>query len=179
AFAAVSASKLGSNVNYFLEPLAAAALLTPHAITWILQGPAGKALLTAVIVVILIPPISFIVYGLTHPSFHNEFEVRGLVQKTTTALLTDSPRLAFESKRQFLIDPFALTYLEREGKRNSTPVAEMVDRKEFQYVILTLPVENPSSWQGSRRLPDQVLESIRKQYRFDRILDDYYIYVPK
>jgi hypothetical protein len=178
AFASVSASKLGSNVNYFLEPLAAAALLAPHAIWWILRSPVGKALLIAMILVLTIPPVSFILYGLTHANFHNEFEIRGIVSKTTTPLLTDSPRLAFESKQQFLIDPFALTYLEREGKWNSTPVAEMVDRKEFQYVILTLPVENPSSWQGSKRLPDKVLESIRKQYRFDRILDDYYVYVP-
>jgi hypothetical protein len=178
-FAVISSSKLGSNINYYLEPLAAACLLVPAGIRFAMDTPKGGVLFVALILVLSIPPLSIIAYSLQNPGFRAEQNIRKLAQGADGPLLTDNPRLAFLSRQQFLIDPFPFGYLERQGRWDSKEPVSMLDQHRIPLVILTLPVEDSLSWQGAKRLPLPIIDAVKRNYTLQQKLDGYYVYTPR
>lgn len=179
ALAAVSSSKLGSNINYYLEPLAVSCLLVPSGIRVLTNGSKGSLVVCALIVVLSLPAMGIIVYSLQNPGFRADKNIRSLVQKTEGPLLTDSPRLAFLSRQQFLIDPFPFSYLEKQGRWDSADVVAMLDQHRIPLVVLNLPIEDSLSWQGAKRLPLTIIDAVKRNYTLHDRTDSYYVYTPK
>jgi len=180
-FAILSSSKLGSNVNYFIEPLAACCLLVPaglRSMIDIFRGP-RSAFLIAAFVVLLIPSINFMAHTLVSLKFPSETAIRQQVTDAKGLIITDNPRFALISRQPFLLEPFPLSYMEKTGKWSSSGITEMLENHKIEMVVLTLPVENALSWQGFKRLPVPVLGAIEKYYRYDRTVDGYYVYLPQ
>lgn len=177
--AVVSSSKLGSNINYYLEPLAAACLLVPCGVRSIATLPKGTVLAAVLIVVLSVPPLSILVYSIGNPGFRKEKNVRELAQGVDGPLLTDSPRLGLISREQFFIDPFPFGYLERQGKWDSKEAVSMLDQHQIPMVILTLPIEDSSSWQGAKRLPLSIIAAVKRNYTLRQRVDGYHVYAPR
>lgn len=181
SFAILTSSKLGSNVNYFIEPLSAACLLVPaglRSMISLFRGP-QRAFLIAAFLVLLIPSINFMSHSLNTLHFENETDIRRRVVELNGLLITDNPRFALISKQPFLLEPFPLSYMEKTGKWSSTDIVEKLRSQEIKLVVLTLPVENAFGWQGFKRLPIPVLGAIQKYYKYDGTLNGYHVYVPK
>jgi len=159
-----------------VEPLAAGCLLVPTGIRSLLQEK--KGLLVALFAVLLIPQIHFLVQSIQNPRFRNEAQIQNVVEKAEGFVLTDNPRLAVLSDRPFFVDPLVLTTLEMAGKWDSGGIRDLLLRCEIPLVILSLPVDQSLSWQGTKRLPQKVIGAIRQNYRLCSRIDGYYIYEP-
>jgi Dolichyl-phosphate-mannose-protein mannosyltransferase len=181
AFAILASSKLGSNMNYFIEPLAASCLLVPAGLRSMIdlfRGP-RSAFLIAAFVVLLIPAINFMGHTLANLKFPNENAIQQQVTAAKGLIITDNPRFALISRQPFMLEPFPLSYMERAGKWDSSRITEMLRDHQIEMAVLTLPVENALGWQGFKRLPASVLGAIEKYYRLDRTIDGYYVYLPQ
>ena len=181
SFAILTSSKLGSNVNYFIEPLAAGCLLVPGGLRSLINLHPGtpRVFLATAFLVLMLPSINFMAHSLIKLRFSQESYVRKQITELEGVIITDNPRFALMSHRPFLLEPFPLSYMEKTGKWSSKEIVEMLQKHEVELVVLTLPVENPLSWQGFKRLPEPVLAGIEKYYRYDGTLDGYHLYLPK
>jgi hypothetical protein len=180
AFAIFSSSKLGSNLNYFIEPLAAGCLLVPVGLGSMISQPSPqRAFLVAAFVVLLIPSINFMAHSIQTLHFNDEEPIRQRVLEEKGLIITDNPHFALISRQPFLLEPLLLSYMEKAGKWSSQGIVEMMRKHEIELIVLTLPVENALSWQGFKRLPAAVLAAIQKYYRLEQKLNGYYVYVPK
>lgn len=177
--AAFSSLKLGSNVNYYLEPMVAGCLLIPAGIRQLVQMTKGSFVLVILILVLQIPQLNATIYRFRNPNFRDEGTVRALVRSVDAPVLTDSPRLAVLSKQQFLIDPFSLSYLEKLGKWDSSELVSLLENRQIGMVVLSVPIERSLSWQGATRLPSRAIDAVKNNYDFQRLIDGYYVYVPK
>ncbi len=177
----ITCSRLGSSLNYFLEALAASCLLVPSGLRT-MEG-ALKNLLRPVLpvlaLVLLLPSILFLCYSVQEVRFQEMQSIRKLVLEAKGLVISDNSRLALLSRDSFFIDPFQLSYLEKAGKWNVQGLADLLRRHEIEYVVLSRPIEQPMTWQGLARLPDGVINAVRSDYVFLRLVDNYYVYVAK
>jgi len=180
-WALFSSAKLGSNVNYFIEPLAAACLLAPPALEALRKNRStvACALVAGAAAVLLLPSLSYRVNALETLKFDRDTQARSAVKSTQGLVLTDIPRLALAGRTPILIEPLPLSYLENAGRWNSAPLLDLMDKGSISLVVLTSPVEQASTWQGLTRLPKSVLNKIREKYRLQMRLGDRFFYVPK
>lgn len=180
-YAILCTAKLGSNVNYFIEPLAAGCLLVPMGLHSLANSDhkSVRAFVAAAFLILLLPSINFMTHSLRTLHFSNERLVSQKVKETRGLILTDNPRFALISRQPFLIDPFPMSYLEKSGKWDSTRILKMLQDGQIEMIVLTLPVENALGWQGFKRIPVSILASIQRYYRYDVTLDGYFIYLPR
>gem|GEM_PF-2328699 len=181
AWALFSSAKLGSNVNYFIEPLAAACLLAPSALEALRKNRSrvAGALIAGAAAVLLLPSLSYRINALETLKFDRDEQARSAVNSTRGLVLTDIPRLALAGRTPILIEPLPLSYLENAGRWNSAPLLDLMDKGGVSLVVLTSPVEQASTWQGLTRLPKSVLNKIREKYGLQMRLGDRFFYVPK
>jgi len=185
--AILSSAKLGSGVNYFLEPLMAGCLLVAPGIQaisrFIAQGDRARiyfrSLLAAVFWVLMIPPFNYLLQTLRNPWVPSETEVRQLVRAASGPVITENARLCLISRIPMLGDPFTLSALELRGLWSSRELVQMLQKHQIEYVILYSPIERPSTWQGFNRLPESVINTVRLEHRFLNVIDHHYVYVPK
>lgn len=180
-YAILCTTKLGSNVNYFIEPLAVGCLLVPTGLRSLINsdGKSLRAFVAAAFLILLFPSINFMIHSLRTLHFSNERLVSKKVMETQGPIITDNPRFALISRKSFFIDPFPMSYLEKKGKWDSTRIVEMLQSGQIEMIVLTLPVENALSWQGFKRIPESILAAIQKYYRYEITLDGYSIYLPR
>lgn len=168
--------KLGSNTNYFIETLFLFSILSGKTIEEILK--ANKKIFFCIFLFPIVFYLIVITNTLSNRSFKMERGIRALISKEEKILLTDSPRLAFLSKKPFLIDPFNLSYLEKKGKWSSEKIEEIFKKGEI-FAVLTSPIEKPLKWQRNTRLPKGVIKLVKEYTYPHKIVDDYVIYFPK
>ena len=173
-------AKVGSSMNYLLEPLAAACLLIPAALQRSLESSEiSKAFLTAAFVILAIPQINFLKFTLDTLHFRNDDSAKRIAAQATGLVISDNPRISVSSPKPFLVDPYVYSYLESEGKWDSSELLSMISSGKVQYLILLAPLEHPLTWQGVTRLPYGVVKTCSAEFRQTAMVNDYYLYVRK
>lgn len=173
-------AKVGSSMNYLLEPLAAACLLIPAALQRGLESSViSKTCLTAAFVILAIPQINFLKFTLDTLHFRDDSSAKRIAAQATGLVISDNPRISVSSKKPFLVDPYVYSYLESEGKWDSSELLSMIKSGNVQYLILLAPLERPIKWQGVTRLPVGVVKACSEEFRQTAMVDDYYLYVRK
>jgi hypothetical protein len=171
-------AKTGSAVNYFIEPLIGASLLAPLTVQAASELRLMRIMLITTVWVLMFPQFNFLIRSLQTLQFPVETEVRTLVTHADGHVLSDSPRLAFLAPDPIFLDALNLSFMELQGRWNSDGLVQMLRNRQIQYVILTAPVEQSSTWQGFHRFPEKLLQTIQSDCRLWRIVDGYYVYIP-
>lgn len=173
-------AKVGSSMNYLLEPLAASCLLIPAALKRGLESlTISKTILTAAFVILAIPQINFLKFTLDTLHFKNDESAKKIAAQATGLVISDNPRISVSSQKPFLVDPYVYSYLESEGKWDSSDLLSMIKNGSVQYLILIAPLERPMKWQGVTRLPGGVVKACSDEFRQTAMVNDYYLYVRK
>lgn len=173
-------AKVGSSMNYLLEPLAASCLLIPAALKRALEESSiSKVCLTAAFVILAIPQINFLKFTLDTLHFKNDESAKMIASQATGLVISDNPRISVSSRKPFLVDPYVYSYLESEGKWDSSELLSMIRSGKVQYLILLAPLERPLTWQGVTRLPRGVVKTCSEEFRQTAMVNDYYLYVRK
>ena len=173
-------AKVGSSMNYFLEPLAASCLLIPAALKRGLEASSiSKTCLTAALLILAVPQINFLKFTLDTLHFKNDESAKVIASQATGLVISDNPRISVSSRKPFLVDPYVYSYLESEGKWDSSELLSMIRSGKIQYLILLSPLERPLTWQGVTRLPRGVVKTCSEEFRQTAIVNDYYLYVRK
>jgi hypothetical protein len=129
--------------------------------------------------VLMLPAFNYLLHTLQTLRFRSEAQVQELVRQSPGFVLSDNARLFLVSQAPMLGDPFTLSCLETRGLWSSKELVGMLRRHQIQYVVLYMPIEEPSSWQGFKRLPASAIQIIQSEYRFLKVVDGYYVYVPR
>ncbi len=170
--------KLGSDLNYFLEPLAAVCLLIPFTLETMEkeQGSRLSAVLLLACVIWAVPQINYRANALETRQVADEGRVRALVSEFDGLVVTDSPRLAYLSRSPFLIDPYQFASLQTAGKWDPGPLLKMLEEGQVGLAVLRSPPESPATWQGQPRLPKGVAEIIQRNFARTGTLDGFLLY---
>lgn len=180
SLAIFATAKVGSSMNYLLEPLAAACLLIPAALQRGLESSViSKTCLTAAFVILAIPQINFLKFTLDTLNFRDDEAAKRIAAQATGLVISDNPRISISSSKPFLVDPYVYSYLESEGKWDSSELLSMIKSGKVQYLILLAPLERPLTWQGVTRLPRGVVKVCSEEFRQTAMVNDYYLYVRK
>jgi hypothetical protein len=173
-------AKVGSSMNYLLEPLAASCLLIPAALKrGIESSTISKTILTAAFIILAIPQINFLKFTLDTLNFRNDESAKKIAAQATGFVISDNPRISVSAKKPFLVDPYVYSYLESEGKWDSSELISLIKNGDVQYLILIAPLERPMKWQGVTRLPAGVVKACSEAFRQTAMVNDYYLYVRK
>lgn len=144
----LTAGKIGAAVNYFLEPLAAACLMTGVAVQWLggrLHSWPGKAAWVAAWLVLVSAPA----YALVRPEVDQYWPYRlsrekiiaggnealALVRAAKGDILSEDSGLPLLAGRRLLLDPHKMTSLFRDGVWNQRPLIEDIERRRFALII--------------------------------------------
>lgn len=180
SLAILTSAKLGSNTNYFIEPLAAGCLLIPGALKRGLESVAiSRTLVAALFVVLALPQINFLAHTLNSLQLKRDESARKIAVEATGLVVSDNPRISLESRNPFFMDPYVYSYLEIQGKWESSELVSMIKNGKIQYLILHSPLDHPLTWQGVTRLPASVIQACSEEFRQANVADGYFIYVRK
>lgn len=179
---AVGGSALaGANVNHYLEPGLAWALLAPVGVRrlgrdW--RPGAGAGGLAAVVVLVLLLPSLDIqrwnMLGAEPPDYRR---LADLVRERR--VLTDLPYVGARSRAPELLDSVPLAYLERVGVWSAHALVGAVEAREYDLVILHLTLEDPR-WAAARypTVGPPLRAAIARNYAFCFETDSNYVYAP-
>lgn len=176
AFACAGAllvGKVGSSQNYFLEAVAAGALLFALAIARS-EGPLRRLLLVAAaagpLLATTVPwarPLElrlnpFPAMGRTPAGDDRRAgdEVARAVAETPGEVLVEDAGFAVRAGKRVWAHPLVLGYLEEEGRYDPAPLAEMIRRREFGAIVLSYNFLSPSlrAAVGEAYRPERVIE---------------------
>jgi hypothetical protein len=179
-WALITSAKIGSSANYFVESLAAGCLLIPAFLKRNIES-AGvpRAILPALFIVLALPQINFLVHTLNTLQFHHNESARKLASEAKGFVISDNPRIALASRRPFLVDPYAYSYLETGGHWDSSELVSMIKSGKIQYLILLSPLDRPLTWQGVTRLPPGIIKACSEEFKKAGLIDNYSVYVRK
>jgi hypothetical protein len=170
--------KLGSDLNYYLEPMAAACLLIPFTLET-MEKEEGSRIGTVLLLACAIwavPQINYRSNAIETYRVEDETRVRTLVKEFDGLVLTDSPRLAYLRESPFLIDPYQLASLQTAGKWDAGPLLRMLEEGKVGLAVFKNPPDVGSTWQGQPRLPKGVAEIIQRRFDRTETLDGFLIY---
>jgi hypothetical protein len=111
--------------------------------------------------------------------FRNDESAKRVAAQASGLVISDNPRISVSSPKPFLVDPYVYSYLESEGKWDSSELLSMIKTGKVQYLILLAPLERPLTWQGVTRLPQGVVKTCSEEFRQTAMVNDYYLYVRK
>lgn len=186
SIAAVTDLQVGGNVNYFFETLFA---IVPAAVVgirrlkiWSSRRVGVALFVTALFVLYFLKPLesSFRhrMFGANGPAgidasnerFRNfENALRG------QHIFSTVPRIALLDIQPALMEPYLLSYSERLGKFDPTPILRRILYSEFD-VVLTTSV--PASWRGVPRIAPDLHAAIVASYRPYCVYSDYLLQLP-
>ncbi len=183
AFAACGAllvGKVGSSVNYFLEAVAAGALLFGIALARSEGAHRRLLLVMAAAAPLLATTVPWV------PSLElrlNPFPAMGrtpgaedrrvgdavaqIVATTPGEVLIEDAGFAVRAGKTVWAHPLVLSYLEVEGRYDPAPLAEMIKRREFSLIVLSYNFLSPSlrAAVGEAYRPDRMIE-IRGRFKY-------------
>jgi hypothetical protein len=175
----------GGNVNYFFEGLfaliPAAVLGTFQLISWSRARVGLAAFVTGLFLIHLIGPQLIELYrnrsaiGPRAVESNNQ-EFRRIADVLRGRhMLSFAPRLALLDPQPALVEPYLMSYMERLGKFDATPLLERIANREFELVIAK---DIDSSWRGVPLMPD-VMGPIETAYRRQCSMPGLFVYLPR
>ncbi len=94
-------------------------------------------------------------------------------------LTEDATPVVLLGQRPVVMDAFAFRLLAERNLIDDAPLARRIDRREFNGLVLLRRVENPEERLTQFHFGPQVTNALRRAYRFDKQLGQYYLYVPE
>jgi len=146
----LTAGKIGANVNYLLESLAASCLVAGIGFQWLLEhqrSPMARVAWVAMWLVL----VGSLIPALVKPKERTYLsaqrwrskimeggkEAVALIRKTKGDVLSDNVGLLVIAGRPVLLDPHKMTSMYRDGNWNQRPLVEDIKRRRFALIILT------------------------------------------
>ncbi len=171
----------GNNVNHYLEPALAWAMLLPIGMdalkrTWV-ESSASNTLACVLVLVLLLPSLAlqrWNMVGAQPPDFRRLAELA-----RHRRVLADVPYVAARSRIPELLDSVPHAYLERAGAWSPDPLVADLDAKAYELVILQRPIDD-ARWATARypTVGPQLLSAIARNYAFCFELETQYVYGP-
>jgi hypothetical protein len=76
------------------------------------------------------------------------------------------------------MDAFAYRLLVEKGLIDDGPLAERVNRQEFDALVFMVPIDQPGSLCPDPHFGPRVTEAMLRRYRFDRYVGGYAVFRP-
>ena len=185
AVAMAGSTKLGSDTYYFMEPLAAALVLSGIGISSLMEEGMGslRKAPAAVLLGLFAVGIAGSV-GLTARMAQFRYEPNEQVilvaARATGDVLIEDENIALKcGKPVTIMDPFAFAYMEKRSRWDAGPLNRRILARDFGAIILRAPLEHPSHYQGEIYWAATTLEAMERAYRMEEMVDGYFVYRPR
>lgn len=184
SFAALASGKVGSNVNYLYELVAAICLLTGAAIAWV-GGNTWLKVGALAVVALQLTDLREWSQEAYFPLITGKIELRRevaqlseRVQRAEGDVLADEylGLLPLHNRRIFM-QPFEFTQLQEAGLWNDGQLVAQINRRAFSIVALYEPLGQPALI--VQRWTPRVRQAIYDNYELSNPLGEALIYVPK
>lgn len=185
--------QVGSNMNYFWEPLMASAVLAGPGLCE-LQRKANRTpiLVTAMLFVLLLRSfLPMLQRELTYlwVCYRNasDYQARKMTWESFVStvsgrrLLSTVPDLTFQSTTPEIADPYLNSVLELRGAWDSSPVVAQIDAGVYDLIVIRKgqAEEAYKGYRGVRFWSDGKLGALRRTYGLACVLDDVEVWLPR
>ncbi|MCI0658835.1 MAG: hypothetical protein L0170_17425 [Acidobacteria bacterium] len=185
AVSIAGSTKLGSDSYYFMEPLAAALVLSGVGLSSLMEEGTGslKNAPAAVLLGLFAVGIAASV-GLTARLAQFRYEpndqvIQVAAQASGDVLIEDENVALKCGKPLTIMDPFAFAYMEKRSRWDAGPLNRRILARDFGAIILRSPLEHPSHYQGEIYWSPTTLEAMERAYRMEERVDGYFVYRPR
>jgi hypothetical protein len=185
AVSLAGSTKLGSDSYYFMEPLAAALVLSGVGLSSLSEAGMGswKSAPAAALLGLFAVGIAGSV-GLTARLAQFRYEpndqVIQVAAQTDGDVLIEDENVALKcGKPLTIMDPFAFAYMEKRSRWDAGPLNRRILARDFGAIILRSPLEHPSHYQGEIYWSPTTLEAMERAYRMEERVDGYFVYRPR
>jgi hypothetical protein len=176
---ALAVGKIGSNLNYFGEMIAASCIL----LGILLMTPVFSHEKNSIVIVtglvlqlILFIHIPFVTgYTPTRTDLNDARKVSAIINITPDPILSENSGLLAVNKRIVVFQPFICTQLVNQGSWDQKPFVRDIREKKFPLIILTFDIDCNVD---TERLTDEMVAAIRENYYRERRIGEYYLYSP-
>lgn len=176
ALVAVSAGKIGSNINYFIELIAVSCILSGMFLGK-LRFKTKKESLASILVMtlLLIQLVLFAPMPYVYDRSTGQ-KISSYILNTNGSILSEDAGFVVINNRDLLIEMFMATQLEKQGLWDQSTFVGDLQNKKFSLIILEFDVGNDEIMQS--RFTEQMVKAIRNNYHFIEKIGSYYIYKP-
>jgi hypothetical protein len=184
----VTLRNTGSDVNYLIEPAAAACILASRAIDpiWSFDGAAGRSRLVRVLGSVVLAGAA-VVWGYPHLGF---WRYDGGVQPirrmplqeiaAVDSVLSEEPLAPIlADKPLFVSDTFQISQLTSSGFFDPTDLERRIKRSEFDLIVLRSDVSAPRFWKRQYIFPEPLRQAIKDVYVPAGRIGIYWLYRPE
>jgi hypothetical protein len=182
AVIAVTVGKIGSNMNYFFELIAASCIATGLALHRLRSEFKDESVFTSVTAGALLVQLVLFLHApfLTRPTptkYDRECarKVSAAIQNTTGDIIAEDAGLLLAGGKQVLFQPFELTQLSNQGLWDQSEFVNDIRGCRFPLVILSFDAHCDIDHE---RLTVQMAEALRDNYRQDTVIGEYHFHVP-
>jgi hypothetical protein len=191
----VTAGKVGSYVNYMLEPLAAASLMSGVAyqrLAEMLLTRGWRVAWAAAWLLMVVPPAwvlgqpgrtAYAPFTYSPETFWKAGnEVAPLLRRTKGEVLSENTGLLLMTGHRILLDSHKMTSMYHDGNWDQRPLLRDIERRRFALIIITWdPVKDaPDRWgcYGWYRWSWDMGEAIKRNYYTMKHAGDLYVMAP-
>ncbi|HEX7320354.1 MAG TPA: hypothetical protein VF399_08365 [bacterium] len=178
ALVALSIGKIGSNVNYFLELIAAGSIVVGLCANELMENTKTQLILPALLIaqLILFAHLPFIT-GKTPSKIDRETgqRISTMIQAAPGDIISEDAGILILNNRKVLYQPFEFTQLKNQGLWDQSRFVRDIDIQKFSLLILG------SDTQGSydeERFTPEIVAAIANSYMLKEKIGDWYIYKP-
>lgn len=166
--ATIAVGKLGADLNYFIEPVAAIALLAARQLPS-LWKPLPTAWARAVVAVLVLSGLAATVNGFVETlAWHRPLtaaeapyrELVALVAATPGVVVSDDACLLVQAHRSVHIQPFVMTQLAEAGRWDQRPFLAELERQRVKLIIAQVSPE----WVFKTRYTAEMRKLIAERY---------------
>lgn len=189
--AILTAPQVGSNINYFWEPLLAAAALAGPGLSELQRKAKQAPLLVTPIVMIVI--LGSFLPTLWHESGFlrqvdrsvSEYQLRKVKWDAFVSaisghkFLSTFPAVTFYSVNPELPDPFLNSVLERSGQWNSGPIVAQINEGAYELVIIGKGDDEIVRFRGISLWNKQMREAMKRAYRLACVFEEMEVWLPR
>lgn len=176
---ALAVGKVGSNLNYFGEMIAASCILLGMLVTESTLIQKKHSILIGaglILQLILFAHIPFVTgYTPTQADLKDAREVSSIISTTPDPILSENSGLLVINKRTVVFQPFICTQLTNQGLWDQEPFVRGIRERKFPLIILTFDVDCNVD---RERLTDEMVAAIQENYYIEHRIGEYYLYNP-
>ena len=184
-FATLGSAAAGADVNHWLEPALALALLAPTGLGRIKDSWTRDAgvcqFATIVMLVLLLPSLDMQRWGVMHAKPADMSRL--LPYAAHKQVFSDIPYLAARTAEPAALDMASLTYAVRSGNWSTAPLVDALDQKKYSLIILGqggLSEYDPAAlYPRYPHLDPSIQAAIRRNYSFCADVDGASLYSPQ
>jgi hypothetical protein len=178
----ISLGRIGAHGQYVVELLVVTLLYLLR--TTGLPSIQGKEALVTLQIIFLLcytPLFIFLQEGLFDiPANKAATQIYPLLRTQSGPILSQQGSFALFGRGEIFIQLFHFTALSRAGMWDQNLLLREINAKTFSNVITEFPISRSIlSADDAERFTPEALEALRKNYRLDRTLIPYYLYVPQ